>query len=346
MTEYEPTPPPLPTQVRQDDQLPKEFHRYGGFAAIAFLAAGIGCFALAAVGFVLSIHSDVGLLQHYTSTTLPTLLGLGLVAKGLLSFRGLRRVIVDQTTITLEYRSSHQQIRWDDVAWNAETLTLAQTKTTTLYGHDGRILARIPAILSNWDELATLINRRVKANPTATAELVRKSKLRRQGFYMFGGAFVAYALLTPLTVMEYQDHRDQQLLAQTGIEGVATIERKFLAPDGRTCRVEFRVNAKHPNGSLPDVNNVEVEPLTWQLLSEGAQIPVRYAPSNPNIGVLVKGQRPDGFNLSFTGKILVISCGFLLGTFFLVCGILNLKGIDMVIDQETKKFRISRSVSA
>lgn len=322
------------------------FNRSSSDWTIMFLIIGVFCIIAAGVGFVVALKTDVGLFRLQAMTLLPVLVGLAFIGKALQGRSQLVSVALDTTGITLINRNGSQHLSWGQVAWNAESLQpLSYVARCTLYGVDGRMLARIPAVVDQFNDLIALINQHVKTQPNAQAEHVRRARLRRQSPLVFGFGLVMLAIVGFLLWTEIQDHRSSRLLAGESVEGLATIERKFVAPDGRTKRVEYRVDARRKDGSRPDPVNVELEPSIWESLREGSKFPVTFVPADPDVSRLAMSQRDDGLKLGMMPKILLFGGGSVFAIFCLVMGTMNWFGIDIVLDSQTKKIRIARSVS-
>ena len=89
--------------------------------------------------------------------------------------------------------------------------------------------------------------------------------------------------------LAYSDARAQRLLRESAVPGEATVVRKFVAPDGRTHRIEYRVAGVE----AAPLENVEVNPLLWSAMAEGERLPVLYVPADPSVSHLRIGQIDD-----------------------------------------------------
>lgn len=326
--------------------LPREYPRATKSPTVS-LVLGTGAIVLAAAGMSVAIMSNVGPFALQTMTTLPLLAGLAMLGRALMVRSDIRSVIVDETAITIHRDSGANQVLWADVAWNMESLqALSNVKRTTLFDRAGKTLVRIPEVVERFDELVVLINRRVKSNPDASAELVRRKRLKKQACLVIGFGLGLATLTFFLAVSERDKAREEKLLKSAAIDGIATIERKFIAPNGVTKRVEYRIDLIKPDGQRPSEKNVEVSANIWDSLSEGSKFPVRYVPADPEISRLALGQIDDpGLAQDPVVTILLLVGASLFSIFTLVMGVLNIRGIDLVKDAETKRLRFARSVS-
>lgn len=120
------------------------------------------------------------------------------------------------------------------------------------------------------------------------------------------------------------EHKDRELFEKLGRSTRATVVRQFIAPNGRTRRIEFRVDGV-PNA--PDVN-VEVDPILWMAMTPQQHIRVIAVPRHPDIAHLPIGEIQDNSAPSFV-VMLPLSMGiclFAVATF--VVGILVFRGMQ------------------
>lgn len=308
-----------------------------------YLLGGILLILLAAGGFVASVYSNLGTLSLHALATLPTMIAVSLFARAFSSRKSVRRVTVDASGITTEYPSQTRHIDWDTIAWSeGRVQALSNRKQLVLYGSHAETIEVIPDAITAFDDLDKIVSRRIKSKPHVLADLVRLKRLKRQSWLVFTVGILLCAVGTFLFLSGLSDRQAQRRLDSESIDGTATVKRKFLAPDGVTKRIEYRVDAKRTDGKSPSLMNVELQPSLWDVIQEGQKLPVRYVRDSPDISEMSWGEVKDD-NLSPTKLIIVGLAATLFGIIACVVGFFNRRGIDIVIDSETKKIRVARS---
>ncbi len=139
----------------------------------------------------------------------------------------------------------------------------------------------------------------------------------------------------------YQKQRADRLLAERGQPGEAEIVRRFLAPNGVTRRLEYRVVGADGRSAT---ENVEVEPAYWESLEGARTIPVVVVPGEPGISRLEEGRavRDGEFTKTPAGGYLLGTLGGLLALFLLVSGVLMWNGWDLAQDRKTRTWTVKR----
>jgi hypothetical protein len=130
------------------------------------------------------------------------------------------------------------------------------------------------------------------------------------------------------------------LLAEKGVPGEADIVKTFLAPNGITCRLVYRV--KTPAGNAEE-RNAEVQPLIWAMLAQAKTVQVRYVPDEPSISRLAVGEveQPDPSKNPLIGYGAAALVG-LLGLVCVAAVPLLWKGQTIDWDSKERRFRIKR----
>ena len=171
---------------------------------------------------------------------------------------------------------------------------------------------------------------------------IRRRKARKSAVLMAGFASIMILVAAFIAWMTYEEQRTAKLLETDAIEGVATIDRLFVAPNGFTTRVEYScANEAGETGS----RNAEIEPAYHaELTAAGAQtIPVVFVPSEPAISRLRRGEIIEddflktpvgGYGLAVLATVM---CLGLLGV-----AALQWNGWDFGHDSKTGKFSIKR----
>lgn len=306
------------------------------------LFGGILFAAIAVIGFGLALVArSAGLLQLHLSSTLPAILSVGMFTAAYQFAKAPWQVVVSQVGLELYSSKGVKTLGWEQITMSkVESQPYTGKRMLALYGINGRMIARLSSGLDNFDGLSQLIEQRLRLFPPLTADAAKWKKAKRNAVVALIAAVVVFAGVIGLSWMTYTTHRDNQLLQDTGVDAEGNIVRLFVAPDGRTHRVEFRVaNA----GDDAYLHNVEIRAEVWQLLQGAARVPIRTVPGHPDIARLTFGQVDDSVSNPSPALNVFLAIALLaLGIFFLVASILAFKGIDISIDPVTKKWKVER----
>jgi hypothetical protein len=313
-----------------------------GRSAMLWIIAGIGAFALAAAGFVLAIRGRAGPMALQAMTTLPTLVGIGLLTAGVSLLRTPRRVTVSPEGLTVDYRRGSRRIGWDDVgAATVETGGTSHRRRVNITDRGGKSIAKLDESFSRFDVMASLIANHVEARGDDTALRILRKKARRQAAMTCAiGLFLGFACIFTAR-MTYQKQRADRLLAERGRPGEAEVVRRFIAPNGVTRRLEYRVAGPDGQGAT---ENVEVEPDYWDELEGARNVPVIVVPGEPGISRLEEGQvtRDDEFTRTPLGGYALSALGGLMALFLLGISPLVWNGWDLSQDSKTRTWAIKR----
>jgi hypothetical protein len=210
-----------------------------------------------------------------------------------------------------------------------------------LYGEGGKRLVTLTDDLQYFHVLEAEIRRRMAEHPSPQRDGVALGKVRRKGLLMVlaGVVFLGLALVNAWIALH--DRESAQLLATQGRPSEAIVVRKFIAPDGRTRRIEYRVDV----AGAP-VENVEVEPLLWELLQERQRVPVISVPGRPDVSRLAAGQVDDSMHAD---PRLMLVASAVMGVFsagIIVAGILGRRGLTVKWDAQRGRPRIVQVTEA
>jgi hypothetical protein len=138
----------------------------------------------------------------------------------------------------------------------------------------------------------------------------------------------------------HENQRALRLLAARGEPGQAEIIRRFVAPNGVTKRVEYKlVNSAGRTAT----RNVEVEPRFWDRLEGAKSIPVIWVPEEPSISRLALGEvRDNEFTKTPAGGYGLAALAGLFGVFLLVASPFAWNGWDLAHDAKSKKWSVKR----
>ena len=309
---------------------------------VLLILGGIATLAVAAVGIGIALLGNVGQLQLHLMTTMPILIGLGMVVAGVSQAKAPRQISVGPAGITIEGRTRIQHA-WDDIGW----ATVAQAgigahRTLTLYDVRGKTLASISDAFINFEELVERVKARVDARPDDTAERVRRKKGRTSAIIATAGGLGLLAAAIGIAWMTRHEQRAEKLLREQGTPGTGVIVRRFLAPNGITPRLEYSVST---SAGLAPKRNAEVERGYWDSLEGAKEVPVTYVPSEPSISRLTTGEverSKKDFTRTPAGGYTLAAAGGLMSLLMLGAGAMQFCGWDIDLDSKSGKLAIKR----
>jgi hypothetical protein len=165
---------------------------------------------------------------------------------------------------------------------------------------------------------------RARQTQSPRAADVKRGQGRRKGlfFMLFGVIFLALGVAN--ICISLKESRDRELFQKFGRPTHGTVVRQFIAPNGRTHRIEFRVDGA-PNAP---VVNVEVNQILWMSMIPGKHIPIIAVPDRPDVAHLAIGEIRDN-SMPSSGIMIVLSVAiglFAIATF--VVGVLAFRGFQ------------------
>jgi hypothetical protein len=253
----------------------------GGFVALAF----------AALGMLLAIISNANQLSVQVMTTVPTLIGLAALTAGWSTVRAPTEVTVGPGGLTVTGRKGKQTTPWERIGWaTIGTGALNQKRYLVVYDVDGKTITKISQAFDDFDGFAEMVKQRIDARNDDATGRVRLQKSRRAALLAIGIGVFLLAVAGANIWMAHEEQRTSRLLAKQGAPGEADVVRRFLAPDGMTCRLEYRVTSP---AAANDIRNAEVSRDYWDSLEEVETVPVIVVPDEPAISRLVEGEVDD-----------------------------------------------------
>ena len=305
-----------------------------------FFAGGVGMLAVSAVGFFVALYGRTGPLQLHLSSTLPAIFAVGLFMTGFRFAASPREVALTQEGLEVRFASVQKRWVWEEIAWaEVQTQAITNRQMLAIHGNDGKVLAKLPSNLERFDALVDAVKGRLSEHPSPHAAAVRWRKSRKQAKWMVIATAVALAGAVFMAWMTIDQRRTEMLLRQQGIDGQGIVVRKFIAPDGRTHRIEYRVAGAGEGAKL---HNVEIDLGMWALIEAGSRVAVTTVPGRPDVARLNGGEIKDDFETSPVLNILLCVGMLVLTVFFLVAAIFGFKGIDITTDKVTGKLKIER----
>ena len=306
-----------------------------------FGALGMACASV--LGFLFALVNRLDQIHLHLVSTLPMLMAAGLLTGGWTLSRGARRVTIDDEGLQIEHRNGTRRYRWSEIGWAAVAdAPMSQQKRLHLYDRSGAKVASLSEAFQGFDDLVAIVKLRVADQCPAVAGDIQLRKARKSAIIMASFASVIILVSAGLAWMTYKEQRATDMLETDAVEGVAAIDRLFVAPNGFTTRVEYTVtNEAGETGS----RNAEIEPAYHAELTEAnaKTIPVLFVPAEPAVSRLQHGEIIDDDVLkSPAGGYGLSAMAILLGLFFLGGAALQWRGWDIDLDSKTGKISIKR----
>ena len=298
---------------------------------------GLGLIVVAIAGFIVAIGVPHGQISLHMTTTLPTLVAVAMLARGL-SLRNMpRRIVIGPDAIEIAGKRSTRRYAWSEIG-SAATANVLNSHKTCLRITDtaGKAIVRVDESFPGYQRLVKLVESYIDAKPddTSLRIMTRKAKRTAVVCFFFGCVLGAVAVFIALETREKQ--RAGELLALKGVPGEGEIVRRFVAPNGVTKRLEYRVAGSK-------VRNVEVEPMFWDELEGAKTTPVVYVPEEPDVSRLEFGEVEDKDILKTPrGGYLLSGLGGLMALFILGFSPLAWMGYDLAYDEKQRIWKVKR----
>ncbi len=228
----------------QPDQL--YFRRESALNSSAWWTVfGLAMFGLAAVGFALSILGRPSQLAMQGMTTVPVLVGLGALAAARSFATTPKQVSLGPQGMSIVGRRGTESYRWNQIGWaTIATGALNHRRQLVVFDAQGKAITRISDAFNDFDELVENLQARIAQKARQgddTSERLRAKKARRAALLTGGIGLVMLAVAGANVWMAYREQRAAKLLAAAAVLGEAEIVRRFLAPNGVTPRLEYRI---------------------------------------------------------------------------------------------------------
>lgn len=205
----------------------------------------------AIAGFGLSLLVNASQLSMHAMSTLPATIGVSLISAGLAKRKGPDRIFLTKTGLLAETNGFERLIPWSEIAWaKVETVGMLQQKQLRLYNIQGEVVLSLPPAVEDFEDLCEVVIRKVGHTHSEVATQVGKSTTRRNAILMLivgpllGGAAVF------ITLEDRKESEAAALLQTQGQVVSAEIVERFTAPNGRTRRLKYRLNAESPEENV------------------------------------------------------------------------------------------------
>jgi hypothetical protein len=307
-----------------------------GYAAVA---GGVALVLAAVVGFFVALRTGPGPMAFQAMTTLPVLLAIGLFASAYATLRSPTRVIVGAEGLAvLRGAAEMGRWRWDQIAVAADgRLATSNRRTLKLYGSAGKVVVTLTDDVRDFDGMMAEIRRRMSEHPAAERATVARGKHRRTGAFLMIAGVAFFAVAGANAWIEWHQITAKELLRTQGRPAEAVVVSTFTAPDGRTRRIEYKVDA--PGAPT---ENVEVTEALWQDLEAGQRLPAIAVPGRPDVSRLMAGQVDD--SMSGDPKMMLVLSGVMavMSIVFFMVGVLARRGLEVKWDAERQRPKLVR----
>ena len=253
----------------------------------------------------------------------------------------LFRSSVGPQGVCIEDRRGQRHYSWADIGWAATgTSTMGFRRQLTLYDIRGKTIASLSDAFDGFDSLVEQVQSHIAKKADATAPTIQKRKGRKSAVFVASVALILGAVSIANLWMGFEEKRTAKLLQEAGVPGEAEIVRRFVAPNGVTRRLEYRVSGV---GGQTGTRNAEVTPAYWDSLETAKTVPVIYVPQEPAVSRLVQGE-VESRDLSDSPAVMIGLSVVLIGmcVVFLGAAIMQWYGWDIDLDSKTGRISVQR----
>jgi hypothetical protein len=315
--------------------------RTAGTTRMLLIAGAVFAFAFAVLGFVVGIFVRLGQAAMQPLTTLPALIGIGCAYAARSIGSAPESVGVGPYGVRVVRKGVTRFYGWHEIGWASKSAgPYGFGQALVLFDNQGKRLERLPDALELFPVMVAAIEAHVQRRPDGTPVRIRASKARRQAVLngIIGVLFLALSI--SVMVIHRNDRRAAALLQERAVPGRARIVRRFLAPNGITHRLVYRITT--PDGRSGE-RNVEVDRQYWEELAQATEVPVNYVPGEPSISRLADHEvsRDEDASdpiIGFVAPLMLL----LLALFSLGASAVVLCGWDVSVDYQHLKVRFRR----
>jgi hypothetical protein len=297
-----------------------------GWQALTFIAAGLAFLVSLMLWFVRLLNRPARPGDEVMPGIIGgiSVVGIGLIMRGVFLLRATARVVVDEIGVHLQTLLSRRAVRWSDIDRVERDKRSAfmsdQThQTLRLVGKNGKPLALIDDSIEQFESLAAEVIRRssqtagtVTHDPAADQRrmLARERKNIRWAMW----AFAVFTLLMGIALAAgINEELHVRRYATEGVRTDAKIVRRWMVKV--TPRLEY--SFQDQQGRTFNKQTMMYQGPEWERLEGRTTVPIEYLPSHPSWNRLVSGEDAGP---SFGGKFLLLTGGGVLvfGTLFVV----------------------------
>ncbi len=298
--------------------------------------------AVAVAGFCFAIFARIDQMAMHGMTTLPCLFAVAAMGVAWNLARSPRRVVLSAAGVMLDKGDSSATIAWHEIGYATvkQVGTMAQRKSLCICDCAGKTIASISDAFDDFDRMRDCIVAKIAERGDDTAERIRQRRAKRAAL---GAVALGIAMSVVSVGVAWSTHSDQRaakLLVAEGVPGEAEIVRRFVAPNGVTTRLEYRIAGTDGRSAT---RNLEVERLFWEGLEGRSSVAVIYVPHEPEISRLTVGEpRETDVTKTPAGGYTLSALGALMGVFSFAASVMFWRGYDIKTDPATGKLAIKR----
>jgi hypothetical protein len=301
---------------------------------VPYYIGGVLFCGLAALGMVAALGKNVGQPNLTLMTTLPIMIGGGAIIAGWRMTRAPVEVRTGGRGLVLFLRKKTEKFPWEELAFASTERDFLRQRVMKIYNERGRRVATVTDALEDFDDLVEIIDEHLNARADDTGTRIRKRKARRMALFI--GSFGVLALAGAIFSAWHTHHegRSAKLLKESGVQTDAEIVERFLAPNGVTPRVVYKVT--NPEGRSA-TRNAQMERMVWDDLEGEKTVRVVYVPEEPSISHVLEGEVKD--HEEDWGYVASAALGAM-SLLFLGFGTLLAFGYGIDVDSKTGKVSI------
>jgi hypothetical protein len=307
-----------------------------GWQAAGFILGGVGVLVLLGIIFVIQVNMPARPGHDMMPGMLggASVLGFGLLARGLFLLRTTARVVVDDSWVHLESAFARRSVGWGEIARiecdkRSPALGGETLRVVRLIGTSGKRLAEISETIGDFEFLANEITQRstaARGQATFDAQADEKRRVTRDAkkiewvSFFFGLATLGMGATLWAGINEEMHLRRY---ASEGKRVEAKIVRRYMYRVTPRLEFSFRDEA----GKEHTRDTMMYQGPAWDALEGKKTVPVEYLKSDPSWNRLLEGEDAE---TKFGGKFLLVSGGGFLvfGFLFLV----TLLGFDLKME--------------
>jgi len=309
-----------------------------------WVLAGFGLTIASLIGVYLAMQAAViDHLQFHLRITFPMTMAIYAFINAWYIFRSPWCLVVDDQGIGLLTRKGTFFQNWSAIGWSTVQGHHHFGKARRhydIFDNKGKRIVRVSDEIDNFDLLVDTVKAHIAQAGNPATEQVQLNRARRSAWVAFPTALLLGAGSIFIAWDGWNNARSERLLTERGQPGQAEILRRFLAPDGRTPRLEYRIT--NLQGQAGERNAELLRPV-WDALEGKTHVPVLFVPDEPSINRLMFGEVLENEIMMKPPACYVMAgLGVLITLFLLVYGVMNCYGWGIDLDSKTGKISIKR----